>query len=163
MKRISGTGLLAAALLSATCAAAAAPVPTAELTATERLDRNRAYQAAAPDPDQDSDGRISFREWHDKEWRFLLSYDTDGDQRLSMAEYIAVFCISPKEVHHDSAYTACETTKRGDFGAAGRAPDFAITRDVYRSVARRTFRYNDKDGDGYLRPSRETYAEGLRP
>ena len=162
MKRISGTGLLAAALLSATFAAAA-PVPTAELTATERLDKNRAYQAAAPDPDQDSDGRISFKEWHDKEWRFLLSYDTDGDQRLSMAEYIAVFCVSPKEVHHDSAYTACEATKRSDFGVAGRAPDFTITREVYRSVARRTFRYNDKNRDGYLLPGGETYAEGLRP
>lgn len=160
MKLINGAGVLAAALLSTP--ALAAPVPTTELTAIERVEKDRAYHATAPEPDRNGDGRISFREWHDKAWRFLLSYDTDGDQRLSMAEYVAAFCVSPKEVHHDSAYTTCETSRRDDFGAAGRAGTFMVTRDAYRAMARRTFADNDKNGDGYLLPGAE-FPPDMKP
>jgi hypothetical protein len=152
MKQVGRVSALVAALISIQQASAAAPVPTEALVPAERLEKNRAYQAAAPDPDRNGDGRISFEEWLDKEWRFLLSYDTDGDQRLSMAEYIAVFCVSVPGRREDTAYAACEKTKRGDFGEAVREPSFKITRQVYSPVARRSFSYNDKNGDGYLSP-----------
>jgi hypothetical protein len=141
------------ALLVASCSVAAKSVPTAALSATDRLERSRSYQANAPNPDQDRDGRISFDEWLEKEWQFLVTYDTDGDERLSMPEYIAAFCVSTPGL--EAAYATCKRSKEDDFGVRGSTPGFRITREVFSLLAKRSFSSNDTNGDGYLLPGGE--------
>ena len=159
--KFARTVALAILIVGAAGSAAAAP-PTAFLTPQERREKNSAYLASAPNPDEDGDGRLSFPEWLSKEWRFLLSWDADGDQRLSMAEYIAAFCILEPDGSRSSAYNACEKTKRTDFPRAAKQPDFKITRELYRPIARRSFGYNDRDGDGYLVQTSEWLERGGR-
>ncbi|MCX7588141.1 hypothetical protein [Phenylobacterium sp. 58.2.17] len=155
--------LIGGVVLAAAGGAVAGPASTAALDPAERLEKNRTYLASAPNPDQDGDGRINFGEWLDKEWRYLLSWDMDGDQRLSMAEYIAVFCVSAPGVRNDAAYAACEASKRADFGGAGRRPGFKITRELYAPVARRSFARNDLDEDGYLLAGRRGDVSSSTP
>jgi hypothetical protein len=145
--------VLTVAILSSPQVTSADPPPTAALNHVERLERNRAYLATEPNPDSNGDGRISSQEWLDQQWRFLVSYDTDGDQRLSMAEYVAVFCISANGP--DRMCALCKASKERDFGPAGKDRAFLITRDAYAPVARRMFTRNDKNGDGYLIPGGE--------
>jgi hypothetical protein len=140
---------LALGLLIGPAAASAQDVQM--LTPQERIAKNRAYQLKAQGTeDRNRDGRLDLSEWLSKEWAFLLEYDSDHDGRLSLAEYFAIYCFAPSVGGTEATYASCTRTRRDEFGAASRAPNFFITQDVYSAVARRYFENNDRNRDGFV-------------
>ena len=124
-----------------------------DLSPQQRLEKNAAYAHSETfrNADRNHDGRLDREEFLDRNWGFYLTYDVDGDGKLSMAEFIAINCYpEPAGSRRPWIFEGCVKSQYDRLGPNSRDAGFFVTRETSRRISDSFFRDNDRNHDGYM-------------
>lgn len=151
LNRLTGLCALLSCLATPLWAQDRPPAPGPErLARAEYLSRN-GFELA----DANHDGRLDRTEWLARHWTLFRDYDADGDERLSVEEYLDKNCGGLPQPH----LGWCQNSARSDFRRYARRS--FITRVSLAPSAGSNFRFNDLNRDGFVTRQEELSASGV--
>lgn len=101
--------------------------------------------------DQNGDGRLTMAEWHSKEWLVYSQFDHDRDGRLDSGEFNDKHCggLGADIPSQPQLRTWCLSSAAREFRRLSGRQNGVSARSL-AGQARRGFRFNDVNRDGFV-------------